>query len=168
MAGNKSGKGGHDHPHLPTHAIWLVPAAFVTFMAIGGALGLSGIALLHMETMIALSVFVLGAFVALQIKPQIAVTLLLAAFFATFHGGAHGAELPANAEAISFLRRLPVGDGLAPRCRHYIRPRIGTWPENSRSIHAKLKSRMGPAQARSWNSYATHFTQWERDNTLDV
>ena len=48
---------------LGGRALWLVPGTFVLVMAAGGALGIAGIALPHVETGIALSVVVLGAII---------------------------------------------------------------------------------------------------------
>jgi len=53
---------------LGGRALWAVPAAFVTIMALGGALGMSGIGLPFVELGIALSVVVLGAVVALGVS----------------------------------------------------------------------------------------------------
>ena len=53
---------------LGGRALWLVPASFVGVMAIGGALGMAGVTLPHIEFGIALSVIVLGLAVALRIS----------------------------------------------------------------------------------------------------
>jgi urease accessory protein len=87
---------------LGGRALWLVPSAFVAAMALGGWLGLMGIALPHVEIGIALSVVVLGAIVALGIKTPLAITMGLAALFAIFHGHAHGSELPHGAAAAAY------------------------------------------------------------------
>ncbi|HQS11097.1 MAG TPA: HupE/UreJ family protein, partial [Xanthobacteraceae bacterium] len=75
-------------------AIWLLPASFVTLMAVGGALGMSGFDLPYVETGIALSVVVLGAAVAMGVKAPLAFAMGLVGMFAVFHGHAHGAEMP--------------------------------------------------------------------------
>ena len=49
---------------LGGRASWAMPAAFVTLMVFGGALGMNGVALAHAEIVIALSVVVLGLVVA--------------------------------------------------------------------------------------------------------
>src|SRR5690242_5815643 len=51
--------------HLGGRALWLVPAAFVGMMAVGGALGMGGIDVPYVEVEIAMSVVVLGLAVAL-------------------------------------------------------------------------------------------------------
>jgi ABC-type Fe3+/spermidine/putrescine transport system ATPase subunit len=51
---------------------------------------------------IAASVLVLGAAVALTLRPTLAVSLPLIGLFAALHGYSHGVELPANASALSY------------------------------------------------------------------
>src|SRR4051794_2841283 len=53
---------------LGGRALWLVPTSFVLMMAMGGALGVFGTDVPFVEVGIALSVIVLGAGVALDIK----------------------------------------------------------------------------------------------------
>ena len=79
---------------LGGRALWLVPATFVGAMAIGGALGMAGLALPHGEAGIALSVIALGLAVALRISLPVLLATALAGLFAIFHGHAHGTEMP--------------------------------------------------------------------------
>lgn len=83
-------------------ALWMVPGAFMAFMLAGGALAMAGVVVPFVETGIALSVIVLGAVVALRWQAEVAIAVLLAAFFAIFHGYAHGAEMPADAGAATY------------------------------------------------------------------
>lgn len=83
--------------HLGGRALWAVPAAFVGLMAAGGALGMEGIAIPHVETGIGLSVVVFGAVLAAGLAPPVGLAAGLVGFFAIFHGHAHGAELPSGA-----------------------------------------------------------------------
>ena len=53
-------------------ALWLVPLTFVAMMAVGGALGVYGVALPMVELGIAASVIVLGAAVAMQANLPVA------------------------------------------------------------------------------------------------
>ena len=53
---------------LGGRATWLVPTTFVLVMALGGVLGATGVNIPFVETGIALSVVVLGAIVALNVK----------------------------------------------------------------------------------------------------
>ena len=87
---------------LGGRAVWLVPATFVAIMAVGGAFGMAGIGLPFTELGIALSVIVLGAVVALNIKAPVAVAMGVVGLFALFHGHAHGAEMPENAGGLAY------------------------------------------------------------------
>lgn len=88
--------------HLGGRALLLVPASFVSLMALGGALGFAEIALPYTELAIALSVIVLGALVAFRANLSLALASAIAGGFAIFHGYAHGAELPAGASSLSY------------------------------------------------------------------
>ncbi len=72
----------------------LLPATFVTVMAGGALTGVYGLALPQVESVIALSVLVLGALVAMTVKAQWQWPVALVALFALFHGHAHGVEMP--------------------------------------------------------------------------
>jgi urease accessory protein len=71
-------------------------------MAVGGALGISGVELPFVELGIAMSVIVLGALVALQTSMPTTIAMGIVGFFAVFHGHAHGAEMPADASSLSY------------------------------------------------------------------
>jgi urease accessory protein len=88
--------------HLGRRALWLVPSSFVAMMAVGGALGMSGVDVPMVEMGIAASVVVLGVLVALQARLPTAAAMGLVGFFAIFHGHAHGAEMPADAGGLSY------------------------------------------------------------------
>src|SRR5436190_23219642 len=60
---------------LGGRAIWLVPASFVSLMAVGGMFGMAGASLPWVELAIAASVIVLGAMVALGVKAPLAITM---------------------------------------------------------------------------------------------
>lgn len=83
-------------------ALWLVPAAFVFMMAVGGAMGISGLSLPGVELGIAASVIVLGAAVALDFSLPVSFAMGLAGFFALFHGHAHGSEMPLEASGFTY------------------------------------------------------------------
>lgn len=87
---------------LGGRALWLVPASFVTVMALGGCLGVAGIGMPFVELGIALSVVVLGGVVAFGLATPVAVAMGLAGFFAIFHGYAHGAEMPGSAGGLAY------------------------------------------------------------------
>jgi urease accessory protein len=87
---------------LGGRALWLLPLTFLTTMAAGAVLGFGSVALPWIEIGIAGSVLVLGALVALTLKPSLAVGVPLIALFAVLHGYAHGVELPANASGLTY------------------------------------------------------------------
>lgn len=88
--------------NLGGRAMWLVPVSFVAMMAVGGMLGIAGVALPFVEIGIALSVIVLGAAVALNWNLPVAAAMTLVGFFAVFHGHAHGAEMPGDASGLAY------------------------------------------------------------------
>ena len=83
-------------------ALWLLPIVFPLVMAFGGVLGILSVPLPFVEVGIALSAIVLGAMVALGLKPPLWLAGLMVSFFAIFHGHAHGAELPEAAHALGY------------------------------------------------------------------
>jgi len=83
-------------------AYWLLPATFPAVMAIGAAMGANGIALPWVELGIAGSVIVLGAVIALQIRPSLAASAGVIAAFALLHGHSHGTELPHAAAPLAY------------------------------------------------------------------
>lgn len=87
---------------LGGRALWLLPLTFPAVMALGAALGISGIVLPGVEIGIAGSVLVLGAVVALALRPSLAISVPLIGLFALLHGYSHGIELPASASALSY------------------------------------------------------------------
>lgn len=92
-------------------AIWLLPIVFPLVMAVGGAIGVAGIALPAVETGIALSSLVLGLMVAFAIKPPMAIAAVLVGVFAIFHGHAHGTELPEAANPIAYAAGFVIATG---------------------------------------------------------
>jgi urease accessory protein len=83
-------------------ALWLLPMTFPVVMAIGAAFGISGRELPWLEIAIASSVLVLGAAVALALRPSLVVSAALVALLALLHGYSHGTELPANVSALTY------------------------------------------------------------------
>jgi urease accessory protein len=83
-------------------ALWVVPAAFVAMMALGGIAGAFGLTLPLVELAIAISLVVLGLAVTLSIRLPVAASALLVGLFALFHGHAHGSELPETASALAY------------------------------------------------------------------
>jgi urease accessory protein len=73
-------------------ATWLVPAAFVGTMMVGGALGYAGLPLPYVEQGIGLSVVIMGIAIAVGVRMPTIVAMGLVGLFALFHGHAHGTE----------------------------------------------------------------------------
>lgn len=84
-------------------SVYLVPLSFVAIMFFGSLLGMNNIQFLYDEQGIALSVLILGLAIALDKKTPIFIGMLVVAFFAFFHGHAHGAELPRAVSKVEFI-----------------------------------------------------------------
>jgi urease accessory protein len=75
---------------------WTVPLAFASCTLLGALIGLNGVLQLPAsETMIALSLVVLGALLMGKLRLPTAAACGIAGAFALFHGYAHGVEMPA-------------------------------------------------------------------------
>src|ERR1019366_587023 len=83
-------------------ALWAVPLAFVSVMALGGMLGMAGGAFPFVETGIATSVLILGVLIAASVRLPLLMSVLIVGVFALFHGFAHGAEMPATASGLAY------------------------------------------------------------------
>ena len=90
-------------------AIWTVPATFVFVMGFGGLLGLFDVGLTAIESGIAVSVLVLGLAIAADRRLPIALAMTAVAFFAIFHGYAHGAEMPTVANPVTYALGFMTG-----------------------------------------------------------
>jgi urease accessory protein len=97
---------------LGVPAIWLLPVAFPTVMAVGGFLGLIGVPLPGAEIGIAISAIALGCAVALRLRPPLVVAATLVAIFALFHGHAHGTELPPGESGLVYSIGFVVATGM--------------------------------------------------------
>ncbi|MBL9209157.1 MAG: HupE/UreJ family protein [Opitutaceae bacterium] len=84
---------------------WL-PAAFVGGTAVGVVLGAAGGGLPGLEQGLGTSVLVLGALIALAVRPALPLGLGLVTVFALGHGLAHGAEAPASIGLAGYLAGL--------------------------------------------------------------
>jgi urease accessory protein len=93
-------------------ALWAWPLAFVTVMVGGGVLGTVGAPMPMVESGILASVIVLGLLVLAATRPPLALGAVLVGAFALLHGHAHGAELPAQATAISYAGGFALGTAL--------------------------------------------------------
>jgi urease accessory protein len=111
-------------------ALWLIPAAFLGAMAIGGVMGMTSYGLPYAEIGISASVIVLGLGVALRMSLPTLAAMAVAGLFAIFHGHAHGAEMPQNLSgyeyaagfllATALLHALGIAAGLTAG-------RLGGW-----------------------------------------
>jgi len=96
--------------NLGGRALWALPLAFLTLMGFGGALGMAGVTLPYVETMIALSVVIIGLAVAIPQCPLL-VAMPLVGIFAVFHGHAHGTEMADTMSAARFGLGFLVATG---------------------------------------------------------
>lgn len=93
-------------------AIWILPVTFPMVMAFGGFLGLMGISLPGTEIGIALSAIALGLAVFREARLKLPMAAALVAFFAVFHGHAHGVELPPGGNGLLYSIGFVVTTGL--------------------------------------------------------
>lgn len=93
-------------------AIWTVPGTFVAVMALGGLLGWLGVGLASVEFGIAFSVLALGTAIAADRRLPVLVAMGAVAIFATFHGYAHGAEMPTVANPARYALGFMTGTAL--------------------------------------------------------
>ena len=118
---------------LGNSAIWLLPIAFPLAMAVGGLLGVAGVPLPAIELGIGLSALLLGIMVAFRVKPAFWVAAFIVAFFALFHGHAHGTELPQAANALAYGVGFVVSTGLL----HLLGILLGLltrWPVGTKAV----------------------------------
>ena len=95
-------------------AIWTVPFLFVLFMIVGGAAGLFieilAITLSEIiEWGIIFSVIFLGLSVSIEKKLPTNIIMIAVAFFGSFHGLAHGIEMPWAANPLLFALGFSTG-----------------------------------------------------------
>lgn len=112
---------------LGAPAIWILPITFPLVMAFGGFLGLIGVALPGVEIGIAASAVLLGAAVMSERRVSLYAAAALVAFFAIFHGHAHGTELPPGQSGLLYSLGFVVATG----CLHAIGIAAGAahrWP----------------------------------------
>jgi len=102
-------------------AIWVLPVTFPLVMAFGGFLGLVGLPLPGVEVGIALSALLLGAAVAFEWRPPLAIAGVVVGVFAVFHGHAHGTELPPGQSGLTYS----LGFVMATGCLHLCGIAIG-------------------------------------------
>ncbi len=92
--------------------IYVLPVVFPTVMALGGILGMSGVAAPPVELGIAASVLLLGGLVAAAQPLPVWPAAAIVGFFAIFHGFAHGQELPVAADPVGYSLGFVLSTGL--------------------------------------------------------
>ena len=97
---------------LGNPALWLLPVTFPMVMAMGAMLGLLGIPLPGIEIGIALSAVLLGMMVLGEVRPKMVFAAALVAFFAVFHGHAHGTELPVGQSGLLYSMGFVIATGI--------------------------------------------------------
>jgi len=87
--------------------IWLLPAVFMTMLAVGAGTAMHWQSLPLVETGIATSVLALGLLIALSMQLPASLSVAITALFGLLHGYTHGLELPQSAApaeyALGFL-----------------------------------------------------------------
>ena len=93
-------------------AIRAVPLTFVSVMLLGGAPGMAGTQFSLAETGIAVSVLMLGVFIAAAVRLPLPASVLIVGLFALCHGYAHGAEMPVSASALGYAGGFALATAL--------------------------------------------------------
>jgi urease accessory protein len=120
---------------LGAPAIFMLPIVFPLVMALGGVMGILGVPIPAVETGIATSAVVLGLMVALAARPSLWIAALLVGAFAICHGHAHGAELPAGADAVAYSLGFVVATGLL-HLSGIAFGLLGRWPAGRIAVRA--------------------------------
>jgi urease accessory protein len=97
---------------LGRRGIWVVPLSFMAVMALGGALGMAGVELPFVGTMLAVSLVVLGLAVAMPRRCPLLAAMLMVGVFGLFHGHAHGSEMPLTASGLDYGAGFLAAAGL--------------------------------------------------------
>ncbi len=108
--------------------VWLLPATFMTMLAVGAGIATQWQSLPLVEAGIATSVLALGLLAALSMQLPALLSVAVTALFGLLHGYAHGLELPESAApaayALGFLAATAtlhlsgIAVGVATRDRH--------------------------------------------------
>ncbi len=97
---------------LGAPAIWALPVAFPLVMAVGGGLAVGAVSFPAVELGIAVSALAIGLMVALALRPPLWVAAAIVAFFALFHGYAHGVEMPDATNPVAYAVGFVLATGL--------------------------------------------------------
>jgi urease accessory protein len=96
---------------LGGRALWMVPSVFITAMVSGAVVAAAGFPLPATEYGIFMSLIVIGALIAAMAKTPAWVGAALVGLFATFHGHAHGGELPEAASMLGYAAGFVAATG---------------------------------------------------------
>ena len=94
-AQGKTGKNGK-------RKVWLLPATFMTMLAVGAGIATQWQSLPLVEAGIATSVLALGLLIALAMQLPVSLSIAVTGMFGLLHGYAHGLELPASAAPMAY------------------------------------------------------------------
>lgn len=83
--------------------VWIIPCFFLIFMLVGGLVGFNQIEIFYTEQGIAISVIFLGMAVAIKGRVSIFLASICTALFGTFHGYAHGYEIPVIDDVVIYI-----------------------------------------------------------------
>jgi len=97
---------------LGGRATWLVPASFMSVMAVGALLGMARVAVPFVEIGIAGSILAFGLALASGRDMTVPATMALVGFFALFHGHAHGAEAAHDIASVSYEAGLLIASAM--------------------------------------------------------
>ncbi|WP_262965285.1 HupE/UreJ family protein [Methylobacter psychrophilus] len=87
---------------LRGQAIWMLPLTFVGVMSLGGLAGAAGLLIPGAEVIILFSCLVFTVLITRKIRFSSQTNLVIVAFFAFFHGFAHGQEISTSVSLISY------------------------------------------------------------------
>ncbi len=90
----------------------LVPMAFLSGLIVGGAMGIENMAPHFLESTLIATLVATGVLFVLSVRLPIYGQLLVAAFFALWHGLAHGAEIPSMAEPWAFIVGFTIASAM--------------------------------------------------------
>jgi urease accessory protein len=97
-------------------SIWAIPLTFINVMALGGILAMMGINLPLVETGIVISLLTLGVLIAASLRLPLVASVIIVGLFATFHGLAHGAEMPETASALAYAAGFIIATAFLHGC----------------------------------------------------
>lgn len=90
-------------------AIWQIPLTFVAAMTLAAIAGMYELDLPGVERGIAASVLMIGLAIAFQRTLGYIAAVFFTAFFAVFHGYAHGVEIPSLANPVLYAAGFMLG-----------------------------------------------------------